>query len=549
MSSSVFDNLVQGMSRDERHELLQKIQSDSIIDSEPIAEFLEDPSQIDLAEEYHKLSLLQKIIVWFKRVFTGRDVQTVTEQMLISRLGNRVDKDFPGIIDLRHSVIKEDLAYRVDDLRNQLSWLAGPLGNVLGDSRRQFLAFMFGVANPGVYDLIREKTDPETAVGQHPEFNDRELKKYLLKNLQEILESVGTDQRQILYMNYRFLYHLLQLASFPYTKILQEFKGADERYIPVAFGKVEGALRRLDSQINSTTETPSVDILQQVFVFLEQGKEDEEYQAEQLGKQIKRAADAVGILRNFVRQIPLRDIIAFFSGDIRYMPMALAGGEDWFALFREHLNKIVEQRFDAWVYSRRRKEIISAMIKTADVSSFPLAEPYATSPAYSIARHHFSVSVADFVLNRFFSGRWLSPLKILMIDGEFYKDHNREEYNEAYQKLERSEESLAQFLQTMPDQPRHAPTDNRMVIDDMDARARRIVDDVLGSLRMLANIIDGILFGEVGGRFDTIANLGQINGRANKVYLQQLERVLKEIGQARDWLAEALDLEGVKTRA
>ncbi|THB64584.1 MAG: hypothetical protein D6B26_04750 [Spirochaetaceae bacterium] len=136
-----------------------------------------------------------------------------------------------------------------------------------------------------------------------------------------------------------------------------------------------------------------------------------------------------------------------------------------------------------------------------------------------------------------------------MIDGEFYKDHNREEYNEAYQKLERSEESLAQFLQTMPDQPRHAPTDNRMVIDDMDARARRIVDDVLGSLRMLANIIDGILFGEVGGRFDTIANLGQINGRANKVYLQQLERVLKEIGQARDWLAEALDLEGVKTRA
>ncbi len=543
MSASVFDNLVQGMSRGERQDLLEKIQSVSVLESEPIADFLEDPSQIDIQAEYRKMSLIQRFIIFLKRIFSGKDFTVLVEQYLLERMGKRIESNFPGFIDAHRNILKEPLAQRVDDLRNSVSWLAGPLGNALGDSRRQMITFMFSVLNPALYDVIGEKTDPEYVARQNPELNDRELKKMLVKNLQETLETISTDQRQVLYMNYRFLYHLLQLASFPYTKILNDFRGPEDRWIPTSFNKVEGGLRRLDSQINSITEIPTADILQQVFVFLEQEYGDAEERSENVVKQLKKAADSVAKLRSFAREVPLRDTIAFFTGDLRYLPLALSGGEDWFAIFREHITRVVEQRVDVYVFARRKREIISDMIKLAGVSSFPPASPYAASSGNHGGKYQFSLTLCQFVSTRLFIMRWVSPLKILMIDGDFYKDHNREEYNESFGKLENADERIKTFLNDLPEDLFNGASESALRIEVADQSARQMIEDVYSGLRIMSDVLDGILFGEVGGRFDTISNLGQIGGRSNKKFLAQLETVLEEIQMARDNLKESFELE------
>ncbi|AFG37947.1 DUF5312 family protein [Spirochaeta africana] len=549
MAESVFDTLVQGMSREERIEMLDRIQSDAGLEPDPIVYDGGDPGNIDLQAAYHQMSLLQKILMFFRKLFTGKDHFQLVEQHLLNQLGRRIIAANPGFVEPNGTMLLEGFAYRVDELRGYIQRLAGPLSTVLGESRKQFIGFMFSMIAPTTYDLIRQETDPAAAAQAAPELNDRELKRRLSRSFQDILESLQSDQRTQIYMNYRFLYHLLQLASFPYTQILQEFQGAgDSKLVPAQFTGLEGVLRRLDSQIHSTTEIPSSNVLHLVFVFLEREQQNGDELKQRLDKQLKQAYEAIGVLRSFVREVPLRDIVAFCSGDIRYAPLELSGGEDWFSLFREHVGDIIDRRVDSYTFSRRRTEILSDLMQITGSTTLPDAVPYSSEQLYVGCRFHLSLSIALFVVQRLFPARWLSPLKVLLIDGEFYKDNNRKEYNDAYQALEEMEERITELLGNLPRSSKQQHAEMQGFLQNVDKQVRRILDDLVGSLRLLTDVIDGILFGEVGGRFDTIANLGQINGRSNQKYLKQLEAVLNEITRAKDYLMEAIDLEQTKRR-
>ncbi|MFW6363275.1 MAG: DUF5312 family protein, partial [Spirochaeta sp.] len=538
MAGTVFDTLVQGMSREERQEMLQRIQSDSGLDPDPIIDTTQDSQEIDLQAEYEKMSLLQKFFLFIRKLFTGKNHFQMIEQVLLDRLGKKIRAKNPDYIDSSGNYLLEGFAYRIDNLRGYIQRLAGPLSTVLGDSRKQFIAFMFSMIAPTTYDLIRQETDPASLAQSSPELNDREMKRRLNRSFQDILESLQSDQRTQIYMNYRFLYHLLQLASFPYAQILQEFSGVGGN--SGQFRVLEGPLRRLDAQIHSTTEIPSSDVLRLMFVFLEQEQRDAEEQSDRLQKQLSKGYEAISALRSFVHEVPLRDIIAYCSGDIRYVPLELAGGEDWFSLFREHISDIIDRRVDSFSFSRRRTEIVSDLLQFGDAVTFPSVEPYGTEGLYARCRHHLSFSIAAYISEHLYVSRWISSLKILLIDGEFYKDSNRKEYNDAYETLEQIEGRIYDLLKNLPAKPKNKPSEMSGFLKNVDKQVKKIIDDLINALRMLADVIDGILFGEVGGRFDTIANLGQINGRSNPKYLKQLEAVLGEISRAKDYLIEAL---------
>lgn len=548
MAESVFDTLVQGMSRDERMTMLQKIQGNSGLDPDPIVEDQIDPAEINLQDEYNRFSLWNKLIIFLRKVFTGKDHLKLVEQMLIANLGKRIIAKSQNMVDVRGEYVLDGFARQIEKLRENLQRLAGPLSQVMGDSRRQFITFMFSMIATTTYELISQEIDPQAVAAHHPEFNERDIKRKLLRSFQDILESVHTDQRNQVYMNYRFLYHLLQLASFPYTQILQEFQAPGGKMIPASFSSLEGVLRRLDSQIHSTTETPSSDVLHLVFVFLEKERTDPDEQSERLVHQLKQASEAIAALRRFVREVPLRDIIAFCGRDIRYAPLELSGGEDWFSLFRDHISDIIDKQVDVFVFNRRRKEMVAQLLQLAGSAAFPEASPYSTVPLYASCQYHFTIAAMRFVVQQIFREKWLSPLKVLLIDGDFYKDVNREEYDEAFQKIEQLDDRIQDFLSGLPKTSKNRPAELQGFLGNVDKQARKLIDDGIDSLTTLGDVIDGILYGEVGGRFDTIANLGQINGRSNQRFRTQLGKVLEDITKVKEMLVEIVEQERTKRR-
>lgn len=61
----------------------------------------------------------------------------------------------------------------------------------------------------------------------------------------------------------------------------------------------------------------------------------------------------------------------------------------------------------------------------------------------------------------------------------------------------------------------------------MESQIVRWTEQFRDSLQSLVRVLDGILFGEAGSRYDTLSNLGSIGGRGNAQLLQALNEVLK----------------------
>jgi uncharacterized protein YwgA len=56
-------------------------------------------------------------------------------------------------------------------------------------------------------------------------------------------------------------------------------------------------------------------------------------------------------------------------------------------------------------------------------------------------------------------------------------------------------------------------------------------------------VLYGILYGEVGGRYDTLSNLGQIGGREHDTLMRQFDAVLSSSNTLLENLSKLLDSE------
>jgi hypothetical protein len=80
-----------------------------------------------------------------------------------------------------------------------------------------------------------------------------------------------------------------------------------------------------------------------------------------------------------------------------------------------------------------------------------------------------------------------------------------------------------------------------------DEEAERIVRDSGVALAELVRVMGGILKGEAGGRYDSLANLSSLDGKANKEFIHSLSASKDRLEQTYRLLSEisGLDLGGM----
>ena len=71
----------------------------------------------------------------------------------------------------------------------------------------------------------------------------------------------------------------------------------------------------------------------------------------------------------------------------------------------------------------------------------------------------------------------------------------------------------------------------QLIFNKIDSEARVILDDSFAHLQTLKLILNGILYSEMGGKYDTISNIGYIGGRENQPLLKDWEKILKVVTQ------------------
>jgi hypothetical protein len=152
------------------------------------------------------------------------------------------------------------------------------------------------------------------------------------------------------------------------------------------------------------------------------------------------------------------------------------------------------------------------------------------------------------------------PLKILLIEGEFYKKENLLEFTDSYneilklpeairaldQKLSLTGEFGMAYEEARKDAASPQSRKRRMqeTIRAADSEADGLIKRSIEALKTIENIIDGVLHGEVGGRYDSVSDLGFLDGKNNKTYLKSLEYARIQCGHAALLLDDLTTLDG-----
>lgn len=560
---SVFDKLVRGMSSDERRELLFRIEQSVPGVSEPLIEE-PDVSAVDVEREYNKLTLLQRIIMFLKALFSGKDRESLVHEHLIRELGHELDARLSKLIDVRSRVFLPSFYLALQELAEAVSVLREPIASVMGSHKASFMAYLCGFEVTYLQEEILDATNPEKVEGGNSEMSDKDIKYKVNQNLHRVLDSLPTDGRKRMYQNSRALHNLYALTRFPFTDVVDLFRPVpDGEPVRCSFDALERPLARLAGVMSSLSKPVPRELIEAVYLFANQDRiGTAEELEERLKRDLVRANEALEAIRQFNVTIPLFDLAKLVTSDLDFLPETLDGGEDWFAQVRKFWEERVDREFRRFAYRRRRQLLITDAQDVCESSEIRSLRYYPSVDQDHSGKYSLSLGVLSSFLQNVFPGKINGPLKTLLIDGEFYKTENRADFTEAYNGVLKTQDRIANLearlrppgdfatsLENLKNDSSGGVIVRRRkregVVDAIDREAERILAKTIADLRTLSEVLNGILYGEAGGKYDTLSNLSDLGGRRNQLFMRNLDEALSKISSAATIVAEIYDLESL----
>ncbi len=544
--ASVFDRLVTELTPEERKNLLERLQQMHPLSEEPVVLDQEEEEGVDFDREFQALGLLEKILLWIRALFTRRLREEVLEELLVKKLGKKLQRKAPGMVDLKRKMVLPPFAETVEGLKPHLSILNSFVSSLTGNRRTQFIAFLASFEMPTTTERLQTELDPFYLIALHwyhqdppiasdslltleipasEQLSDADLRRMLDNRFEDILLSVAQEEKNRMYLDIRFLDRLSQLVYFSLDRILSAFRPVAELpYAPCPFKRLSEPLALFTETIYSLRD-PVPPVLLEALVLFKMGDfhrelegEDEKQAISQSLAQIEEAFHAV---RTFLRRVPLLTFMKVLIGKINYRYTERGGGEDWFNQFKQYWRSRMDEAFRAFLDVRRKDELVKEMNALLSPQSLPI-------PAGKNVRDCTIFFLGYIFLRTFFQNLFLAkynrPLRILLLEGLFYKDDNRKEYTEAFGNLLKLGDELEKS--SLPDSWESLSLDQK---GSVEPQVLRWTEQFRDSLQSLERVLDGVLFGEAGGRYDTLSNLGSIGGRGNAQLLQSLSEVLKGV--------------------
>ncbi|MFW5688601.1 MAG: DUF5312 family protein [Spirochaetota bacterium] len=559
---SVFDKLVSGLSSFERRDMLQRIASSvKVIEPDALAE---DDGTVDLDESYQKMGLFRRFMVIVVAFFTGRELLSVVESYLLRDLGRKVDAQLPHGLDTVQQHLRAGALADFRTLAARARAFSPILSRVMGRERRAFVAVLAGLHAPEAQARLVSDTDPFAIGAAQPELREQDVKRRALNEVDETVATLSPTVRQRIYTDVRALHHLLALSSFPFDRVLTGFQPvADGEPVPVPLSRISDELARLAGIFEGLRQDPNGVLFEALGLYQEQDRLDEDDDAVErlVQEDVNQLAEAYAEIRAFGRRYPLADLVRIAHANIHFKPTPIGGGEDWFAQWKSFWRERVEEIHRRFAYQRRLDTILSKARTTLELDPIEPFPGYPPSGLDRPARHAMSMGLLHAIMDSTYPKGIEGPVGTIYRDGEFYKADNRTDMDRAWQALQRIGTDVANlevrlrlggdlgmsWAQANDDSlPPDAAHERRMsLIASVDSEASALLHRAVDTFRLLGEILQGVLYGTVGGRYDTLSNLGELGGPAADGFVKRVEQAHVSCKAASDSLADLQNVESM----
>ena len=561
---STFERLVLTLASSERQELLNQIAEsgeitryESQLSAIPEHPVIDDGSlpQRTLSGESFFFRLWCKL----RAFFTSTSVNLIYSGYLIKQLGKKIERTASPYVDIRRKFFTENFYTEIVKLKDMQAFFTSLLAAYEND-KGGFYIILASLLMPDTYEQLATASDPFSVPWEQDSKSDIRLS--MLRKMDSILSKVSEEERSTMYQSARSIEWIRFFCQLPLTKMLSRFAFQPGSNKTCMIDSLSSELVQLVDILSSAKNIPVL-MLEALYLFSVQDEiEEKKFNFEKECRSfVSAATNHLSRIVQMKANIPFISLVRYTLRDISWQPSLKAEGEDWFALFRIAWKSRFEKRWSRWSRLHRKAMLerdICIFLGTTTIPTLAF-RPWAGIWLVVSLYRELSLCFLKGVFTSCYPAEWLKPLKILLLEGEFYRRENLAEYTEAYSIMEHQQQIIEAFENrlspkgdigegfTIVQRENIATVAGKTRIENLmltiNSEAEQIISMTVSAFRSIEQVLGGILSVDRGGPYETLINLASIQGKQNERYRKELEHIRQMVIDACRILSDAEELE------
>ena len=556
--SGSFKRLVSDLTPSERKELLERMKNVPIDAATEELAPAEVPTEAPtpIAIQIKNESLLARLWLWLRAVFTNSSMETLYNEDRITQLARSVERIAPGMIDTKRSFLLGSFYEALLDLKNSANFFR-PYIDAFDESVGDFYILLGSIVMPDVESTIDCEVDPYSQPLVAEARPDQRMQ--LLRKLETVMQDLTADAKAQMYVSARAANWLLQFVRLPFARILSHFNTVAEDDKRCTFTPIESDLVLCAKVLGESLQIPD-EVLEALYLFSGRivaegagGQISEESSAEHF---MTRARAVISTVRTFMHMVPLRSITRLVLNDAQWYPENFTGGEDWFIQYKSSWKKLFDHKWEAWTIDCKKEVLRGNLKQNFQLESYPLLpeRPWALLWGGVPFRYELTAGFLSWYFRQRFPSFELT-LKTVMLEGDFIQKTNRVEYTESFNDLIQvsiSLDALNRRLKSNGDigivfqrleNDRSRTLQGQAKAEDMIRSAESDVGSIIYKFGEACRRIDMVLNGiiqvdKVDSRYDSLSNLADIQGKNNSLFIKRLAEAKLSLKNAYELLIE-----------
>lgn len=563
-----FDELVAGISSDERKYLLAKINQNREHSFPLVQPAREETDGFTLDIKLNSESFLYKLFLWIRSLISKKHKLEIYNDDLIRTLARKINKNHPGIVDMQNGLILSLFYEKLKELKNAADFFK-PYFNIFNENPGKFYVFMSTFIAPEIASSINAEADPYSVPFEKE--GTKEVRSSLLKKLEGILKDIPQKSRAVMYDAVKSLNWLKRFSELPYTHFLAQFTAIVSENYTCPFTNAQTDFNALANVLSDARSIPN-EALEALFLFpqrkggatVELDQDTEKSMREFLSK----SAAGISMVQMFISTVPFFALGKVIFSDYDWQIETFGGAEDWFVKFKEEWKIVFDERWESWLRDRKKSQLADVLMEKFGILSFPEL-PY--RPWANLwGGVPFRCEMTGGFLYWFATVKYeeiIGVLNVLVLEGVFLNNDNRAEFSEAMNKFAEINHQVQLFGESLNEKGSVGSVFAKLIADHVRTlKGQNMVNSMIlnaetsvrgwessfcDCCRTIEKVLAGILDDEkTDKKYESIQNLMTIKGRENRAYRDNLQAEREVLLESRRILAEIepLDLPKVEKK-
>lgn len=563
-----FDELVAGISSDERKYLLAKINQNREHSFPLVQPAREETDSFTLDIKLNSESFLYKLFLWIRSLISKKHKLEIYNDDLIRTLARKINKNHPGIVDMQNGLILSLFYEKLKELKNAADFFK-PYFNIFNENPGKFYVFMSTFIAPEIASSINAEADPYSVPFEKE--GTKEVRSSLLKKMEGILKDIPQKSRAVMYDAVKSLNWLKRFSELPYTHFLAQFTAIVSENYTCPFTNAQTDFNALANVLSDARSIPN-EALEALFLFpqrkggatVELDQDTEKSMREFLSK----SAAGISMVQMFISTVPFFALGKVIFSDYDWQIETFGGAEDWFVKFKEEWKIVFDERWESWLRDRKKSQLADVLMEKFGILSFPEL-PY--RPWTNLwGGVPFRCEMTGGFLYWFATVKYeeiMGVLNVLVLEGVFLNNDNRAEFSEAMNKFAEINHQVQLFGESLNEKGSVGSVFAKLIADHVRTlKGQNMVNSIIlnaetsirgwessfcDCCRTIEKVLAGILDDEkTDKKYESIQNLMTIKGRENRAYRDNLQTEREVLLESRRILAEIepLDLPKVEKK-